>query len=381
MVAANLIPIRAVDLKPFTRHWAAIVAVALTAAVFVLDTRKEPGLAVSLFYLAPILITFWSPQRWHTLVIANAATILTVVAYTRSPVGEERPFEFRNRMICLVAVWIVATLAMVRRQAEDRFEAEQAELERRIRDHSNELARANTELQAEIADRKSAEAALRQLSTHLLSAQDDERRRIARELHDTTAQSLAAVSMNLARIEHLAPDLAPKAADLLADSVALANQCQKEIRTLSYLLHPPMLEEAGLGAAVQWFANGVQQRASIQVAVDVPEKLERMPNDIETTLFRIVQESMNNITRHSGSPNASIRLVRNTGEVILQVKDEGKGIPPEKLERVNGNVAGLGVGVAGIWERVRQFGGDLDITSNSRGTTVTVVLPLEGEVK
>ncbi|MBM3876528.1 MAG: sensor histidine kinase [Verrucomicrobia bacterium] len=370
-----------VDTKLPIRNWAVIAAGVLTVAVFLVDRRKSPGLAVSLFYLAPILLTMWAPRRWHTLFIANAATLLIVLGYRSLPVPEERGFEFGNRMISLVAVWVVATIAMVRRQEEDKFQEMHEKLENQIRDHSNELARANAELKAEITDRENAEAALRQLSTHLLTAQDDERRRIARELHDTTAQSLAAVSMNLSRIETLAPDLAPKAADLLADSVALTSACQQEIRTLSYLLHPPMLEEAGLGPAVQWFANGVQQRANIQVTVDVPEKLDRLPNDIETTLFRIVQESMNNITRHSGSPSARIKLVRNTGEVVLEVKDEGQGIPPEKLERVNGNISGLGVGIAGIWERVRQFGGDLDITSNSRGTTVTVVLPLEGEVK
>ncbi|MBI3877057.1 MAG: sensor histidine kinase [Verrucomicrobia bacterium] len=353
----------------------------LTLAVFWGDLHKQSGLAVSMFYVAPILVTMWAGRRWQTLVIANIATILTVVAYTRLPAPVERAFEFRNRMIGLVAIWIVATLAMMRRQAEDRFEQEHEAMERKIREHSNELARTNAELQAEITDRKAAEGALRLLSTHLLSAQDDERRRIARELHDTTAQSIAAVSMNLSRIEQLAPDLPPKAADLLADAVALSSQCTKEIRTLSYLLHPPMLEEAGLGAALQWFANGVQQRTNIQIAVELPDKLDRLPDDVETTLFRIVQESMNNISRHSGSPNARVKLVRHTGEVMLEVKDEGTGIPPEKLEKVNGNIAGLGVGIAGIWERVRQFGGDLDITSNSRGTTVTVVLPLEEESK
>lgn len=379
MIAAALRAI--VDTKLLIRHWAILAASILSLAVFLVDLRKPAGVAVSLFYTAPILLTMWSARRWHTLVVANVATILTVYAYTRLPAVGERAFEFRNRTICLLAVWLVATLAMLRRQAEERFEKMHEEMERKIRDHSNELARANTELRDEIADRETAEKALRQLSTHLLSAQDDERRRIARELHDTTAQSLAAVSMNLSRIEQLAPDMPAKAADLLADAVALSSQCTKEIRTLSYLLHPPMLEEAGLGAALQWFANGVQQRANIQVTVELPEKLQRLPNDVETTIFRIVQESMNNITRHAGSSTARIRLVRNTGEVMLEVRDAGRGIPPEKLEKVNGNIAGLGVGIAGIWERVRQFGGDLDITSNSRGTTLTVVLPVEEEAK
>ena len=368
-----------VDLKMPSYHWSLWTAVALTAGVFVLDLRTRVGLAVPLFYIIPVLVSLWSPRRRHTVSIAYACIALTVLAYLYSPPDIEPRLEVANRLICLLTVLAGTALGLLRREEETKQHGAYEELENRFKDRNQELIQANKSLKDEVRDRQAVEEALRQLSNHLLHLQDDERRRIARELHDTTAQSLAAIAVNLVRVERLAQGIPHKAHALIADSAALADQCAREIRTLSYLLHPPMLEEAGLASALSWYASGFSQRSGVQVTVNTPPDMARLPHDLEMTIFRIVQESLTNISRHSGSKTAQIRIQRPRGEVLLEIKDEGKGIPPEKLERVNGNVFGLGVGVSGIWERVRQLGGNLEINSNSSGTTVSVVLPLPEE--
>jgi two-component system, NarL family, sensor kinase len=226
--------------------------------------------------------------------------------------------------------------------------------------------------------RRQAEKAMGQLSGRLLKLQDEERRHLARELHDTTVQALTALVLNLTALETSAPTLDAKSCNRLSDSLALAEQCAREVRTLSYLLHPPLLDEVGLGAAVRHYVEGFAQRSGLQVALDLPCELGRLPGDAETALFRVVQESLTNIHRHSGSRQARVRLACPASEVRLEVEDGGKGIPPEIREDTNGTASGLGVGILGMRERLRQLGGQLEIHSNGHGTTVRAVLPLPG---
>lgn len=231
----------------------------------------------------------------------------------------------------------------------------------------------------DISERKQAEQSVQQLSGRLLRLQDDERRRIARELHDSTAQNLAALSLNLATINEVGDGLAPAARQALGEALDLANQSTREIRTLSYLLHPPLLDEVGIAAALRWFADGFAQRSGIQVDLRIPPELGRLPSDLELTLFRIVQECLTNIHRHSGSPTARIHVVAENGGIILEVQDQGSGVRPGdagRLSPVNGQ---LGVGIAGMHERVRQLGGTLRIDSGAQGTTVRATLPLSME--
>jgi PAS domain S-box-containing protein len=226
-------------------------------------------------------------------------------------------------------------------------------------------------------ERKRVEKALHQLSGRLLELQDDERRRISRELHDTTAQNLAVLSMNLCVLKESAKLLGQRPRQAVADSLALTERCSQEIRTLSYLLHPPLLDELGLVSALRAYTTGFTQRTGVQVELKI-ENIGRLSGDIETTLFRIVQEALTNVHRHSGSPKAEIRIVRDPKEVRLQVSDEGKGVPPESLEIISegGN---LGVGIAGMRERASQLGGQLKIASSDRGTTITAILPMGGK--
>jgi PAS domain S-box-containing protein len=231
----------------------------------------------------------------------------------------------------------------------------------------------------DITERKRAGEALRELSGRLLRLQDEERRRIARELHDTTAQSLAALAMNLSVVKDSAPDLSPRANACLAESLELAEECSREIRTLSYLLHPPLLDEAGLASAMRWFVDGYTQRTGIHVELEVPPESTRLPGDIELALYRVVQEGLTNIRLHSGSTKAHIRLKCRRDQAVLTVADEGRGIPSGLLERGGRRGAKLGVGIPGMRERIRQLGGQFEIVTGSKGTTLTASVPLREE--
>ena len=360
-------------------NWQVPAACLSILVIAALDLGQRADFPVASFYVAPVLLALWSQNTQHALYLAYAATVLSVIGFMRGPLGGPHGEEMATRVLSIAMVWLAAALSLQRWRREKILERAFSDMERREHDRTDELTRANSSLQTEIADRKGKEELLRQLSGHLMQAQDQERRRIARELHDNSGQTLAAIAVNLSRIENLMPDAPLKMRNLVADTAAMAEQTSREIRTISYLLHPPLLEEAGLLAAIGWLANGFTQRSGIKTEVDAPSEFERLPADIEVTIFRIVQETLTNVARHSGSKTAFIKLTRQPGEIVLEVRDEGTGIPPEKLEKVHGNLSALGVGIAGVWERVRQFGGALEINSNSRGTTVMVVVPLPGE--
>ncbi len=230
----------------------------------------------------------------------------------------------------------------------------------------------------DITEHKKAEEALRQLSAQLLRAQDDERRRIARELHDSTGQNLAALSMNLAWIDQFSTGWDSKLQSVLKESGELVKRAVKEIRNFSYLLHPPVLDEFGLPAALQWYAQGFSERSGIQVEVDVPAELPRLTRQAETALFRVVQECLTNVHRHSGSPRATIRLRQDFRSLTLEVCDEGRGISPDALAR-SASALNVGVGIAGMRERMRELGGQLKIGSDSHGTMICASLPLAEE--
>lgn len=360
-------------------NWQLPAACLSILVIAALDLGQRADFPVASFYVAPVLLALWSQKTQHALYLAYAATVFSVIGFMRGPLGGPHGEEMATRVLSIAMVWLAAALSLQRWRREKTLERAFSDMERRVHDRTHELTRANSSLQTEIADRKGKEELLRQLSGHLMHAQDQERRRIARELHDNSGQTLAAIAVNLSRIENLMPDAPLKMRNLVADTAAMAEQTSREIRTISYLLHPPLLEEAGLLAAIGWLANGFTQRSGIKTEVDAPSEFERLPADIEVTIFRIVQETLTNVARHSGSKTAFIKLTRQPGEIVLEVRDEGTGIPPEKLEKVHGNLSALGVGIAGVWERVRQFGGALEINSNSRGTTVMVVVPLPGE--
>ncbi len=227
----------------------------------------------------------------------------------------------------------------------------------------------------DVTERRKSEEALRRLSIQLLRSQDEERRRIARELHDATGQKLAVVAMHLSTINGAIEAVDPAARKALAESFTLLDQCSREIRTLSYLLHPPLLDERGLTSALRWYAEGLAQRSGIQVDLEVSPDLQRLPQEIEMTLFRIVQEALTNAHRHSGSSTAAIRLSADQETVRLEVQDSGKGF---SAPHADGLPEPLGVGITGMRERVKQLGGQMEIESGAQGTTIRVTLSRNG---
>ena len=268
----------------------------------------------------------------------------------------------------------LTTEARQRNHAEDELRQAHDELEQRVNERTAELSQALATLESEIKVREQKEDQLRNLSLRLMTLQDEERRRIARELHDSAGQTLAAMKMSIALIRQIdvsRPDLA----HLVDDLNALTDEALQEVRTTSYLLHPPLLDEAGIASAARWFVEGFARRSGIQVECDIPERMERPPRDCELVLFRVLQESLTNVHRHSGASAASVRLKRNTDHLELEVGDNGQGIPEDHLRRFNASVGSAGVGITGMRERVRELGGHLEIRSVKNGTTIRVDLP------
>ena len=233
------------------------------------------------------------------------------------------------------------------------------------------------EINRDITPRKEAEEALRNLSARLLQLQDEERRRIARELHDSTGQSLAALVIHLSAVSARITDVDPAAGDLLREAILLSQKASDETRTLSYLLYPPTLDYAGLRSALEWYIEGFTQRSKVKVDLNVSLVPNRLPEIVERTLFRIVQESLTNIFRHSGSDTARVQIETRDGIVRLEVADRGKGIPEEILTTLNSSGGQLGVGIRGMRERVRQLAGWLQIKSSPAGTNIIVTLSVK----
>ena len=223
----------------------------------------------------------------------------------------------------------------------------------------------------DITDRKEAENAVRSLSGRILKVADEERRNIARELHDSTAQLLAALSLNISVANDEAQYVDPRIRRALEESAELTDQCLREIRTVSYLLHPPELDELGLETALTRYIDGFAQRSGIRVEIRLSPRIGRLSREVDTAIFRIVQECLTNIHRHSGSRTASVTLDRRGTELTLEVKDSGEGVRRE---------SSAGVGIASMRERAAQLGGELHIFSDSSGTTVRALIPLSGSV-
>jgi PAS domain S-box-containing protein len=262
-----------------------------------------------------------------------------------------------------------------RRAMEEKIKEAHDELEARVRERTNELRKKNVQIlrQAEILDMTNQ--GLRDLSARLLRVQEEERRRIARDLHDSTGQSLALLSMNLASLEAEAVKLSPELARGLTENAAIVRQISSELRTLSYLLHPPLLEEMGLETAVRWYIDGFGERSEIKVALRMPADLGRLSRDLEIAIFRVIQECLTNIHRHAESSTADIRVNRKSNDLIVEVRDEGKGIPAETLTKIRSS-GDSGVGLRGMQERIKDFGGTLKISSGKKGTVIRVTVPV-----
>jgi signal transduction histidine kinase len=247
------------------------------------------------------------------------------------------------------------------RWTEDQLRKAHDELERKVQERTADLNLANENLG--------------ELSSRLQQMRDEERRQISRELHDSIGQLLAALAMNIAVVQRQADNLDSAGARAISENAAVVEQISREIRTISHLLHPPLLDAAGLASALRWYVDGFSERSQIRVDLQIPEPFRRLSDEMEIAIFRMIQECLTNIHRHSGGNSAAIRVREENHRIVVEVQDAGKGIPLEKQLELTSS-GRIGVGFRGMRERVRQLGGTLEIRSDNAGTAVTATLPL-----
>jgi signal transduction histidine kinase len=304
----------------------------------------------------------WSDFPITVLTGGGMSTAATEIAVrSRAPLGNVALLERPLRPATLTSS-VRTALAARKRQYE-------------IRDHLHQrtqaeeaLRRAHDVLESLVEQRT---AALRRLNARLLRVQDEERRRIARELHDSLGQYLTAAKINLDVLARTKGDGA-----YLREAQQLIDRAISDTRTLSHLLHPPLLDEAGFISAAHWYVEGFGKRSGIQASLEIPEGFERLPSEIETALFRILQESLTNVHRHSASRSVEVRLTRDSSFVTLAIQDHGKGIPPDTLDRFKKTGTNVGVGLAGMRERIKELGGTFHLESGPKGTLLKAVVPL-----
>ncbi len=255
-------------------------------------------------------------------------------------------------------------------QLQQKAQALEAEVAERRR-AEEKLRRHQAELESLVAQRT---AALRQLSSRLLSLQDSERRRIARELHDSLGQYLVALKLNVDILRQ-----APGRAELWSQSEELMERCIAEVRTLSYLLHPPTMDAVGIASAARWYVEGFSVRSGLKLTLDAPDDPVRLPDATELALFRVLQEALTNVHRHSAASAADILIARLSGQVILEVRDNGRGMQQEALQRFRETGSGTGVGLMSMHERARELGGKLEVESSGTGTSVRITIPVPSD--
>jgi len=365
---------RLLSLSPLQGNYLKRYTIALLAMACALALRAvfQPILGGSMHFVsisAATVFAAWYCGLWPAIVATAAGTLAANALFVppyhllgpitqKAIIGEILFLAFCGAIIALGESGRRAVLRLG--HVHEVLLRSRMHLKFRVRERTAELRQMNE--------------SLRDLSARLLRVQDDERRRIARDLHDSTGQALTALKMELAGIERELAARNPQLALRLAASIADARQISDELRTISYLLHPPLLDELGLGSALRWYAEGFEKRSGIRVHLELDNPT-RLAPEMEVTLFRVAQESLINVHRHSGSATAIIRLSATRDRIVLQVEDQGRGIPRELLAAIPSGVT-LGVGLRGMRERVQDFGGELEITSSERGTEVKAAIPV-----
>lgn len=345
-----------------TRYAVALLAAAIALLARVLLTPVLDGHLPYVTLFAAIAFSSWfcglGPSLLSLAVAALGAVYFLIQPSHSFAIADPRQ-TLGFGIFLLVSTLMIAFGEVNRRKNE------------RVRLVQEKLEAMNRQQAADLGD---AHRHVRDLTTQVLHLQDEERRRLARDLHDGVGQLLAALSMNLASISNDLDRLS-KTANTVADSSALVSDMTRDIRTISHLLHPPLLDEVGLRPALQVYIEGFAERSKISVDLDLSHDFARLPRDTETAIFRFVQECLTNVHRHSESTVAHVRVARSDGRVEVEVRDQGKGIPVERLSELA--VTGSpGVGLRGMRERLTQLGGTLEVMSNGHGTAILAKLPV-----
>ena len=361
-------------LDPILGHVAFYVTVYIAVAYCAIVCGYAPAILTAVLGFAGIFYWFVDPR--HSFWPARPSEIHGVVGFflvsaVLVMLGEANR---RKQLQLNENIAVLSSEIGQRQNAQRSLQIAHDQLEQRVQTRTHELSEALARLRAEMDVREQTEEQLRHLSLRLMTLQDEERRHMARELHDTAGQTLAAIKMSIALIQKQEKPR-PELQVLLDDLDALADAALQEVRTTSYLLHPPLLDEAGIASAARWFAEGFARRSGIELECEIAADLERPTRDCELVLFRVLQESLTNVHRHSGASAASIRLQRDADELQLEIRDNGKGIAVEQLRSLDSSAGKMSVGITGMRERVRQLGGHLEIRSSGSGTAVCVTLP------
>jgi signal transduction histidine kinase len=337
---------------------AALLAVLMARAMNAMADGSSPYLAA----IAAVAFSAWlcgTGPAITSLILALVAAAYWFLSPTHSP-QITHPADWANLLAFLFVGVVIIAIGQANVDERERLRNAAGELDEKVRERTGELDHANH--------------SLRHLTARLLNLQDEERRRIARELHDNAGQALSALAMNLGAV---AEDLGQlmKTAGVVADSASMVRQMSDDIRTMSYLLHPPLLDEMGLAPALKWYVEGFAERSKIAVDLECSKDFGRLSREVETAVFRIVQECLINIHRHSASLTAAIQITWSGSHVRLEIRDNGKGISPEMRHQMESGGT-VGVGVRGMRERVRQLGGSLEISSAGAGMGTRIVVRL-----
>jgi signal transduction histidine kinase len=366
---------RSVSLRPVQGSKAKRFTLALMAMAVALALRSlfQPILGESMQYVsisAATVFAAWycglGPAIVSTIIGVAAANVLFVSPYL--PLGRYTEREIVGKLLFLVFAGAIIAMGEAGRRSWIRLGhvhevllQSRTQLKFRVRQRTAQLQQINQDL--------------RDLSVRLLRVQDDERRRIARDLHDSTGQALTALKLEMAGIERELATRDAANARRLASAIETARQISDELRTISYLLHPPLLDELGLSSALRWYIDGFEKRSGIKVHFDLNTSA-RLSAELETMFFRMIQECLVNVHRHSGSATAVIRLSQTGGMMIVEVEDQGRGIEADELADITAG-ATPGVGLRGMRERINDFGGKLQIESSEKGTKIRATIPVE----
>ncbi|HEV3304881.1 MAG TPA: sensor histidine kinase [Candidatus Sulfotelmatobacter sp.] len=354
------------------RYGAAIVAAVLSLA---LRQLLIPLLGTSNPYHTVWLAVAFA--AWYCgpgpVILTTLISALGVWYWFLPPVHSFRIQDSKTDIPGMLGFLILSGVIIVLGEGHRRSLAKSKAAEEELRQLQRDLER---KVEERTADLHTANESLRELSGRLQQMRDEERRRIARELHDGLGQLLAALTMNLAIVQAQTNKLDSAGARAISENASIINQISSEIRTLSHLLHPPLLDVAGLASALRWYVDGFSERSKIEVQLDIPQEFGRLSDEMEIAIFRMVQECLTNIHRHSGGTAAVIRVREEDHRLVVEVQDQGKGIPAEKQVELNSS-GRTGVGFRGMRERLRQLGGTLEIRSDGTGTAVSAILPLD----